>query len=507
MEDIMAKQNMNLDQLYKHRFQSLEMNPSTDISQRMQNKIRHDKKMQWLKWISIGVLLSAIALIISLYAFSNHGEQTPTTLQNKQKSSSIAQQNPPLKTLANLSAEKQKLEQNDQSMIHHEEETSFEKPPLKTNLNNEILIAQHHKEELNVARPLPNGNRRIKEEGNKNHSPSNQLIGNIDSRLQTNALYLDPKVSQLPLTSYTPIWKASSLELSPKGNRVSSLKRKSSSAKNLSENISYDKTPSHVSGVFDIHFSPLLWQNNGKSNDIGLVSDWSSSLNYSAQLSYEMGFSFQLHHEQTPLFMQIGLDYQVLKEKIDHRLSHSYEDPELSSWDYDSIFDIQTVVDTFYIIVDSNQFIIDTVFTQDTSLSSIDSSYHRVMSTEEKRKKQVNTYTYLNIPLMLGYEFQTQNKKWSFQVLAGGALAINLSNDGYYYRNHDRFESYSGKVSPSLIWSFQAAANINHQWKKWQFYLQPEFQYQLNESRVIEFAPYRQYQFYKLKAGIRYQLF
>jgi hypothetical protein len=259
-------------------------------------------------------------------------------------------------------------------------------------------------------------------------------------------------------------------------------------------------------GFLDLHFSPILWQNKGNNASPELDTSWTYLLENKAQLSYEFGFSFQLHHKKLPLFMQLGLDYQILKEKIDFQFNHTFEDSELSYWTYDSIYDIHDIIDTFYIIVDSNHFVIDTIFTQDTVLANIDSLYNPVMTSEEDEKKYVNTYTYINIPLLLGYQFQSKNERWNFQILAGAAIAINLKNDGYYYTKTGSFNSYSGKVSPSIVWNFYAAANINYQLKKWQIFLQPEYQQQLNES-FIPNSSQRKYRFYKLKFGIRYQLF
>lgn len=496
---------MNLEQIYKERFQSFEMEQDSRINLRMKQKIRHFKTMQWIKWIAIGLLISTAAVIISHWSFT--AKDTPsqtlssqTTIKENMVLESANSQTK--QSLLNRNAEEMLLEENNTLFI---DQNSHQQTPLHEDIKTEEDQNDDGKEnhllsedEYEITKPSPD----------RAQVSFSQSDNKWQRKAPTMTLELmKPKDPYYLISKKDHELEGKSANLIPEDYDLSKSKNKGPKAQSYSENLEFDGHSSHMNVLLDVHFSPLLWNNSSKVIDIGIVSDWTSSLNHKAQFSYEMGFSFQLHHQKTPLFLQIGLDYQVLKEKIDDQLSRTYEDPDLSSWIYDSIFDIHTVVDTFYVIIDSNQFVIDTLFTQDTLLMGIDSSFNAVMTTEEKNKKQVNTYTYLNIPLMLGYEFNTPNQRWSFQVLAGGALAINLSNEGYYYRGRDDFESYSGKVSPSFIWSLQAAANINYKWKKWQFYLQPEFQYQLNESKVYEYAPTRKYQFYKLKAGIRFQLF
>lgn len=262
-----------------------------------------------------------------------------------------------------------------------------------------------------------------------------------------------------------------------------------------------------LSTYLDVHAGGFMFNNTAASPSLYSDSLTSTDYTQTSQLSHEFGIGVQLKLKDQPWLFYTGIDYQVFKEKIDYKWSQSFEDPELSYWNYDSTFSIEQVIDTFFIIVDSNHFVIDTLYTQDTLLTNVDSAYNAVMSTDEKAKKYINTYTYLNIPLMIGYEFQTANKDWSFQVLGGAAVAINLSNEGYYYSKDGGIQEYSGKVNPSLTWRLMAAANINYQWKKWQFYLQPEFQYHLNESEVMNQDIRRKYQIYKVKAGIRFKLF
>lgn len=382
-----------------------------------------------------------------------------------------------------------------------------EHPPTKKDSPNNILAIPIEKDELEVSDETIV---LINEESTKQDVPnmnSSTVKNEQEFRETKNLPSLKSKNQILNDEPSEFSIKKENLKLNSEIQFIAASEKAKSKKKYKTKTPILNETPSPLSGYIDLHFSPLLWQNNAAFMQPELDTSWTYNLKSQAQLSYEMGFAFQLHHKNTPLFLQLGLDYQVLKENIDFQLNHTFEDPDLSYWHYDSIFDIHDILDTFYIIIDSNQFVIDSIFIQDTVLSNVDSTYNSVMSSEEKKKKHLNTYTFLTIPLLLGYEFKTTNEKWSIQLLAGAAVSINLHNEGYYYTTYGEYESYSGKVIPSLIWNLQAAANINYRWKKWQLFMQPEFQYQLKESQIQDNIPGRKYQFYKLKLGIRWNVF
>lgn len=505
----MDKQKINLDQLYQERFQSFEMEQSSDISARMQKKLRFSKSIRLIKWITIGVVIVSSALIVALYNIDNEESET---LIIKHKNDT--------ETISNDLDFNNQIEQNS-------ENNPVEEASRKEKSN---LFGDENSSESIVTKKVENS---AKNNSEINKEKALQVSEEIQSRIST--LEIDEELSkQEDVLGYsifrdnlsgelikTPkVYIESEKEIislnSTKRNVTPEKRLEASKAKFKSNNktglfskplFPENDTPSKLNAYFDLHFAPLMWQNTAELAKPDLDSTWSYSLNDKSQISYEFGFSFQLHHENLPFFLQSGLDYQVLKEKIDYQFNRSFEDPELSYWTYDSTWDYQDVLDTFYIIVDSNHFVVDSIFTIDTILSDIDSTYNPVTSTEEKLKKTINTYRYLNIPLLLGYQFQSKNRKWNYQILAGAAIAINLKNEGYYYTKTGDFETYSGKVNPSVVWSFYAAANINYRWKRWQLFAQPEFQYQLNESELSNQIPRRKYQFYKLKFGIRYQIF
>ncbi|NOR87019.1 MAG: outer membrane beta-barrel protein [Bacteroidales bacterium] len=539
----MGKQKINLEQLYQERFQSFEMKQSTDINLKMKNKIRYSKNQILYKWIAIAAVITATAIAISLFNMNTAKPETNLTSPVNKQITETNKQN----LINNNTPNSNNHEADNTQDLNNQADERFslqEPPQTKNNSPNNALAEPVEKDEIKVfsesvietseqnliINNLPNTYNNelaeqiekdelkvfdesimlIKKESPKQHVPnriSSAVINEKSFRetknlpsLNSNHQLLNDETSEFSI-------KKENLKLIPEIQFIRTAEKSKSKKKYKTKTPKLNETSSLLSGYIDLHFSPLLWQNNANIMEPELDTNWKHNLKSQAQLSYEIGFAFQLHHKNIPLFLQMGLDYQILKEKVDFQLNHTFEDPDLSYWHYDSIFDIHDILDTFYIIIDSNQFVIDSIFIQDTVLSDIDSVYNPVMSSEEKKKKHLNTYSYITIPLLLGYEFNTPNEKWSIQILAGAAVSINLQNEGYYYTTYGEIESYSGKVTPSLIWNLQAAANLNYRWKKWQFFLQPEFQYQLKENQIQNNIPGRKYQFYKLKFGIRWNVF
>ena len=518
---------MNLEQLYHERFQSFEMTPSSNISQRMQSKIKFAKTLQLLKWIVIGTFIAAAAVSLTIFSLSTEKPQEQRDNYNHQP---IIEQTLEISELEIQKITIAQILETESESNNTELNIEDEKPLQTTTALSYTMV-----EEINIATKIQADDEKQRTITANNDSNIFDQVSNLTSETQQNTespLGIDTKLDTELEKNNTRITKPieaiesieqkvfpllhtskmkhpeqRNLKLSTEIKEDTINKKTKVGGKTLSDIKKPRNRIANWKAYFDLHSSPVIWNNNANFIAPNLDTSWTYILDHKAQLSYEFGLSFQLHHSKLPLFMQLGLNYQVLKEKIDFQVNHTFEDTELSYWTYDSTFNIHNIIDTIFVIVDSNYFVIDTLFTQDTVLSKVDSLYNSIMSTEENKKSFVNTYTYLNIPLLLGYQFETKNKKWNFQVLAGAAVAINLQNKGYYYNDSGGFESYSGKVTASLAWSFYAAASANYHLKKWQIFLQPEYQHQLNESRIPDLLNQRKYRFFKLKFGIRYQLF
>jgi len=507
----MDKRKIDLDKLYQERFQSFEMEPSTATATSMLKKLKMAKTISILKWIAGGILIATSAVTITLLSLDSN----KTEKQNEPIKNEIDKRNEIKPNAINQNTTKTIIKNDlNEETLELEESRNIEEK------NSQIpgKTEKQSKEQMPYADvAISETEQKTSEKVSEKSFSKDELVDEqnermkIENRKPASISFMDSKFVFLDIPETSNEFEKPNLKLKspvqtePKKAQKLNSKKLSSSNDPLISN--QNKKAGVFQGYLDLHFAPLMWQNNANMINPDLDSSWSYSLNQNQNLSFEFGAAFQLHHQDFPLFLQLGLDYQILKEKVDFQLSRTFEDPELSYWTYDSIWDYQEVLDTFYIIVDDHQFVIDSIFTTDTVLSNVDSLYNPVKSTEERLKNYLNTYRYINIPLLFGYQFESKNKKWNYQVLAGPAVSINLKNDGYYYTKSGNFEAYSGKVSPSLVWNIYVAANINYQWKKWQFFAQPEFQYQLNESELSHQIPRRKYQLYKLKFGIRYQLF
>lgn len=506
---------MNLDKLYQERFQSFEMEPSSGAAASMLQKLKIAKTLSMVKWIVGGILIAVTAATITLLSITSEETGTlPINIENKIESNEPNKQINSTEKSIELNNIEPKAEKESElnSIEINNQETTLSQDELgeKSDESETAVVYEKNIETVQTVAETTSLDAVQLEEA------VNEFVQNKDAlkRDRQEIAYLTGKNQYLEIPSISPVISKSNLKLNTPNRFQTSNSRKSITSKIKNQELSgetsspnREKGASILDGYLDFHFAPLIWQNNANMKNPDLDTTWSYSLNQSPQLSYEFGMAFQLHHQKLPIFLQLGVDYQILKGKVDFQLSRTFEDPNLSYWTYDSIWNYQEVLDTFYIIIDDNQFIIDSIFTTDTVLSDIDSLYNPVSSTEESKLSHLNTYRYLNIPLLFGYQFESKNQKWSYQFMAGPAISINLKNEGYYYTNTGNFEQYSGKMTPSLSWNIYAAANINYRWKKWKFFAQPEFQYQLNESELSQQIPRRKYQFYKLKFGIRYQLF
>lgn len=528
---------MNLEQLYKERFEHFEAEPSANAMLGMQQKLRYAKKIALLKWI-VG---SAFVLATTITVLSFYTDWWPQSMFNDHHNIKIeqptdVQTNSAVVTDSTASLAQLETKEDKQTTI--DKQTSVEAFDNKDNAINNTINNNNQTKNIQSAKQYNVSTDKVDTPYNKDNTLGSDNAQYIDSNAESNtAKNTSIVAASKPITEYAnsrydidripqktlrlehsntlvPPTRLGKLNIDMK-QRFASAKTKNrirfgkTTSLSLSDNAMQERD--HRFGAwnayFDVHWSPFLWRNSARITPPDLDETYTYNLPHKSLLSYEIGASLQLHHQDVPVFLQLGADYQWLRESIDYSILHAMEDSTQSYWQYDSVLDINTILDTFCIIVDSNHFVIDSVFVQDTTIIYTDSTYMPFMVYNENAKVYTNTYRYLNIPLLLGYQFHTNNRKWSFQVLGGVAIGINLHNKGWYYTQAGTYRRYAGKVKPSLSWHFCAATNVNYKWKQWLLFVQPEFQYQWHESGFDKQVPPRKYQFYKLKLGIRRKLF
>lgn len=546
----MAKKQ-DVEKLFNEKFSNFSPELSPDVLTTLDARLKKAMYFRWAKYILIAGIISVSSWLVydslqneELSNEGTHLELPHSNTQNTIAKSIVKEENidsiDEFKTIDSpkISEEEMIPQQEEQSTQMLEDEAIISKTKkVDSELEEAFLSKEYHKERLPILRDNDSD---IEENTTIEIIETSELINDSEEKIKENTVSETPIVEENESISLEEAIQetladefgiavtieieeekgltseegstsidGNNKEINTKEKKKTKPKKKGKKTKfaNTIDRSAQGTKTKKLNAFLDIHAGGFMFNNTAAFPTLYSDSLTSTAYTQTPQMSYEFGMGFQLKLKDKPWLLYTGINYQVFKEKIDYKWSQSFEDPELSYWNYDSTFSIEQVIDTFFIIVDTNHFVIDTIFTQDTLLSNVDSAYNKVMSTDENSKKYTNTYTYLNIPLMIGYEFQTNNKNWSFQVLGGAAIAINLSNEGYYYSKDGGIQEYSGKVNPSLTWRLMAAANINYQWKKWQFYIQPEFQYQLNESEVINQNIRRKYQIYKVKAGIRFKLF
>ncbi len=528
----MNKQNINLEQLYRERFTNFTVESSPNAVIGMQQKLRYAKKLALIKWaIGMGLLVTVTVATTLCYFYTDcFSNKIADADNNHTKIHRIEQDN-----LTNTEHIKIDKNQAKASKNHILETTEINSSTPKKDLLIRDAYTMHNSPEIKA-------NENSKPQRNLNDFNQKGVNNNDNISPVNHQTKQDSTSSDLPPAGdYKSIDKQIDKELNidktddktisvkaPKPDKPMTLSDKIDSnstqksvfdklsdkdsfnnnkIKNLNNKtvLNGNKLFGKWNGYLDVHWSPFIWSNNARNTSPSLDQTYTYDLKDKALFSYETGIALQLHRQNLPVFFELGVNYQSLRENIDYNIQHTFEDSTKSYWQYNSVLDIK--LDTICVVVDSIHFEIDTIFMRDTTVIYTDSTYVPFIASDEKTKVYTNTYRYLNIPLLLGYQFHTNNTRWKFQVLAGVSIGINLHNKGWYYTKAGVYRKYAEKVYPSIAWSLYAASNVSYQWKKWLLFVQPEFQYQWHESSLDAQMPRRKYQFYKLRMGIRYKLF
>lgn len=249
--------------------------------------------------------------------------------------------------------------------------------------------------------------------------------------------------------------------------------------------------PSEYTGTLDIGLSSFLFNNSISSQQPGNDTVISSQIKEQPQLSYGFGFDFQLKNKRYPIFLQLGVHIQNYKEKIDYQFIREYIDHEQSYWDCDSIFEYHINPPFF-----------------DTVLAGIDSTYMEYVVRNENTKKHTNTYQYLSLPLMLGYQIDRLHSPFKFEFSVGVNLSVLLKNQGYYYNNDGYILDFSSHTtSVDLQYNLVAQIGVYYQWRNINLFVRPYFQYQLNTNEWNPPVQGRKYLVYGLRFGIGFRMF
>ena len=240
----------------------------------------------------------------------------------------------------------------------------------------------------------------------------------------------------------------------------------------------------------DVYFMPFMFRNSFANQLVNSDSVIEQHISETPQLSFLFGFDFHLQHKQRPWSLNMGLNYQVIKENVDYHFKIAYDGEVPSYWEYDSTI--------YYVINPPN---IDTIY-------AVDSAYHDHWTKEEAYKSSSNSYQYLNVPLLIGYNFSKKRSKVNVELATGIAMALRLKSTGYLYNNFGDIINYHDvNIKPTVDWYYLASIGVYYKQAHITMFLQPSIKYQLNKT-TIDHAPLkRRYFIYGLRFGVRIKLF
>ena len=453
----MANQ-LDVNKLFKEKFESFELDNSANIGLAMEKKLQVAKFWYIFKWSAGIVVLTGLSLLVLL----------PKQLDDD------SSQNILKKSAVELIAEKNKLEIENIEEIDDLEETSL----VHDNIDTEAQVIEEFIEDAIIVKEevqVENKSIEIEETEPMEIVKVQQQIEKLEPFVSSKKEFnqLAPKYSLIKLDEYiiTDIRRTNlKLQAAKDIEEPRAKEKKKLHLPNEVESLPYGALGNMI-GFGEIYAMPFLFNNLMPSALPTSDTITQSQVKESAQLSYQLGIAFRLQKKDKPWFIQTGLSYQNFKEKVDYNFRREYVDHDLSFWDYDSIYEYH---------IDPPNF--------DTVLVGVDSSYIEYWDKTENTKTNINSYTFLNIPLLIGCHFHNNNSPFSFQVSAGIGLSVLLRNTGYLYNNYGQIINYNAlDLKPRLNWNILLNTTINYEFKKGNtLFARPSFQYQLDKTIVID---------------------
>lgn len=536
----MAKQ-VDFDQLFNRDFDSYQKDTSTAFDVAMEKKIKRMKWLHYMKW-TLGIAIIGGLLIASIVFINKDGKadqthQNPKELVELNKTDEPAEigminkeeleesipisntqsgvieesfiNEPPQENFGesiipiakHSSVEKENTQTKDVP-VDILRRIEFEEIPNKTEtisidylVQREALVKKSHSVLPSIPIKVEKAKQQKKQKDKaKKKKEKAKAASIVASETKKPKKKRNKKVKQEDITIVPPIESSDSYQKSkPSKQKISNEKVQDDASSAMVLKIKKpqkEKKPSDFSGSIELGFAPIYFNNMAApyepENDTVTVF----ITNKKPKASYDFGLEFLFKPVDSDWSIKIGVHYQQLNEEIDYYFLREYEDEALSHWQYDSIFEYH----------------IDPPI-HDTILVGVDSSYYEHWETEENQKKHVNQYTYLSIPLLIGYQIEFPNNRFKVNVLAGANMSILLQNEGYYYNTDGYIIPYEKKQKAVINWALSAQMSVYYQWKKMAVYAKPSLQFQMKEKVLDNSFERRQYVIYGFEFGINIKLF
>lgn len=511
---------VDIDQLFNRDFDNYNKDTSPQLDIAMEKKIKRKQRIFYLKW-SIGIII-IIALLISTIVFTDKKEtksqaqeisigltntqglemkqthkSSDSAFHKKDKSSVIKKpkiNDEALKKISSndktkdLISTKNKISfhDNDLNPIEGNYNTSrvSKLDKILTNLNAISIEYQAEREELVKKNGLDLVSKSFKAKKviKKKKRKSKANFSNKSETKKAKKKRIKKKKEELKLQK-PELKKQKISNLKKQGHISSVMVPKAKKPKK-------EKPPSDFSGNIGFGFAPIYFINMQANLEPDNDTVTSFNVSKNPMISYDFGLEFLIKPVDSDWSLKTGLHYQELKEEINYYFLREYLNEELSNLPYDSIFEYN-----------------NTPSSNDTILKGINSTFNEYWIRKENQQKHINKFTFLNIPILIGYQIGFNDSRLKLNVLAGANMSILLQNSGYYYNNDGHIFPYNKKQDAVIHWSLAAQMSLNYNWKKIYLYAKPSLLFQSKEKEFVEYDEKRQYVIYGLELGVSLKLF
>lgn len=507
----MAKQ-VNLDQLFQQKFETYQVDVSPQMDTAMESSISKLKWRRWFKWIFGAIVLALLAFLVSPSFNSDFKDAEIMELSSSQVSDL------PLEEANTQSKEENVREEIEGKPIIQQEEGPLvvnEQPTIADSSNDPIIANKEmdFEPELQYSEPFMRDMNPesipsyldIKEfkvefvrhfpENNGGRKNFTAIPLNTSNEKKQNSTVNGIKTNKSNQKRQSKIKSQASTSLLVSNEKTTKVvpqkKKKEKSPKKKSEpKVPKERKPSDFTTSIDIGISPILFKNLSPPFEPQNDTVTNFLTNKDSKLSYDFGFEILFKQKESDWLFKTGLHYQRLKEDINYYFLREYIDENQSHWIYDSIFEYHIDPPVF-----------------DTVLVGVDSSYYEHWIVQENEKQHVNQYTYLNIPLLIGYQIKMPSNKLQLHVLTGASMSILINNDGYYYDLDGYIHPYPNDQKVEIHWNLIAQMALYYQWEKIALYAKPNMQFQIGKKDLNEYFEKRQYLIYGIEFGLRIRLF
>lgn len=531
----MSKQ-VDLELLFNRDFDQFQKDTSSQFDNAMEKKI---KRMQWLKYFKwvLGILIISGTLFTSILLMNKDGNADQThhhatelvepnklveaseikIMEEEEISESMPIYNTssgvlegslvnesPQKKSENVNIVKVKTLIEDENIVKHAEFVFEEKFPSKKEINTidyeQTRFPIPKRNTLALPSILIEKEKRKPQRKKKKSlkQKKEDIIPALTVSTETKKTKENKRKQKQKKEEAIPVVTSAEIEISQsktklKKQNISNEKTQNEASEALvmkPKKVKRVRKASDFSGSIEFGFSPIFFKNMSAPYEPNRDSVTFFITNKKPKISYDFGVEFLFKQVDSDWSFKTGLHYQKLNEEIDYYFQKDRLDEELSHWQYDSIFEYH----------------IDPPI-HDTVLVGIDSSYYEHWVSNVNQKKHVNQYTYLNIPLLMGYQISFPNDRFKVNVLAGANMSILLQNEGYYYDSDGYILPYETKQKAVINWALSAQMSVYYQWKKMAVYAKPSLQFQMKEKALDDYFERRQYVIYGLEFGINFKLF